>query len=39
MMEARAHTEKELRKLNLCRDYLLSQGIVDKDGLIEELEI
>jgi len=39
MMEVRNHTKEELRKMNRCRDYLLNQGIVDHDGLIDELEI
>jgi hypothetical protein len=39
MMEARTHTREELKKMNMCRDYLVSQGIVDREGLIDELEI
>lgn len=39
LMEVRSHTNEELRKIKMCRDYLLKQGIVDHDGLIEELEI
>jgi hypothetical protein len=32
-MKERPHTNAELSKLDSCRDYLLSQGIIDKDGL------
>lgn len=39
MMEARTHTKEELRKINMCRDFLIAQGIVDHEGLIDELEI
>lgn len=38
-MNEREHTNKELRKIEQCRDYLIEQGIFDADGLIEELEI
>jgi hypothetical protein len=38
-MQERPHTMHELEKLKRCRSFLLSQGIVDHDGIIEELEI
>lgn len=38
-MYEREHTNKELRKLEQCRDFLIEQGIIDAEGLIEELEI
>jgi ribosomal protein L17 len=38
-MEEREHTQAELRKLNTCRQFLISEGIVDDDGVIELLEI
>ena len=38
LMQEREHTNHELEKIAICRDYLLSQGIVDVDGVIEEME-
>lgn len=38
-MYEREHTSNELRKLEQSRNFLIEQGIVDADGLIEELEI
>ena len=32
-MAQRTHTQKELEKLNMCRDYLRQEGIIDSDGL------
>jgi hypothetical protein len=32
-MAQRTHTLKELEKLNMCRDYLRQEGIIDSDGL------
>ncbi|MCD4769414.1 MAG: hypothetical protein K8R35_04530 [Bacteroidales bacterium] len=37
-MQERRHTNIELRKIENCRRYLLNKGIVDKDGVIEEIE-
>lgn len=37
-MQDREHTMTELRKLESCRNFLLDQGIVDFDGIIEEIE-
>lgn len=37
-MQDRNHTILELKKINNCRSFLLDQGIVDIDGVIEELE-
>lgn len=38
-MEERKHTLKELRKIDICRQFLISEGIVDDDGVIELLEL
>ena len=37
-MQDREHTNHELEKIESCREYLMSQGIVDIDGIIEEME-
>jgi hypothetical protein len=37
-MQDRRHTYSELKKIESCRRFLLDQGIVDSDGLIEEIE-
>lgn len=37
-MQDRDHTNNELAKLKRCRNYLLEIGIVDVDGIIEEIE-
>ena len=37
-MDERAHTHKELRKIEACMDFLLEQGIIDEPGVIELLE-
>jgi len=38
-MSERPHTQKELRKLEACKQFLLNEGIVDDDGIIELLEL
>ena len=38
-MEEREHTLKELRKLDQCRRYLISEGIADDDGMTELIEL
>lgn len=38
-MGTRNHTQKELQKIDKCREYLIEQGIIDKEGLAEILEI
>ncbi len=38
LMQEREHTNHELEKIDSCREYLMSQGIVDVDGVIEEME-
>lgn len=38
-MGEREHTLKELKKLEACKQYLLDEGIVDEDGIIELLEL
>ena len=37
-MQDRKHTNIELRKIENCRRFLLDQGIVDLEGVIEEIE-
>lgn len=37
-MQERAHTMQELDKINQCREFLLSKGIVEVESLIEETE-
>lgn len=34
-MQERPHTQKELKKLNECRDYLIANGIFDEDSFID----
>ncbi|MCF8226229.1 MAG: hypothetical protein K9J30_10155 [Bacteroidales bacterium] len=38
-MQERQHTMDELSKLNKCRTYLTERGIIDIEGIIEEIEI
>jgi hypothetical protein len=37
-MQDRKHTNLELRKIESCRRFLLDQGIVDVEGVIEKIE-
>jgi hypothetical protein len=37
-MQDRKHTSLELKKIESCRRYLLDNGIVDVDGVIEKIE-
>ncbi len=37
-MQDRAHTQKELGKLNQCRQYLLDNGVFDSDSFISMIE-
>jgi hypothetical protein len=37
-MQDREHTHLELEKLEKCKRFLIEQGIVDVDGVIEEIE-
>lgn len=37
LMEERPHTQNELDKLELCRDFLNSKGIVDEDSFFDFL--
>jgi hypothetical protein len=37
-MSERKHTLEELRKLEACRRFIIDEGIVDEDGVIELLE-
>ena len=36
MMAEREHTLRELQKMEMVRNYLLDNGIVDADGIKEE---
>ncbi|WP_321298941.1 hypothetical protein [Marinifilum fragile] len=38
-MQDREHTEHELHKIDLCRQYFLKEGIIDTDGVIDEIEL
>lgn len=38
-MGERSHTALELKKLEICRKFLLNEGIIDNEGVIELLEI
>ncbi|MBT6004406.1 MAG: hypothetical protein HN778_20760 [Prolixibacteraceae bacterium] len=38
-MNDRKHTNRELLKIENCRTFLLEQGIIDTDGVIEEIEL
>lgn len=37
-MQDRKHTNLELNKIESCRSFLLDQGIIDLEGVIEEIE-
>ena len=34
-MQEREHTQKELDKLNACRDFLKANGVFDQDSFID----
>jgi hypothetical protein len=38
-MEEREHTLKELKKLETCKQFLINEGIIDEEGIIELLEL
>ncbi len=38
-MGERSHTSFELKKLEKCKQFLINEGIVDEDGVIEQLEL
>lgn len=38
-MQEREHTQKELDKLERCKQYLKEEGIFDEDGVVDLLEI
>ena len=38
-MGERPHTMRELKKLEICEQFLRCEGIVDEDGIIELLEL
>ena len=38
-MNEREHTSNELKKLEKCKQFIIDEGIVDDEGLIELLEI
>lgn len=37
-MQDREHTQRELDKLNACRDFLRINGIFDQDSFIDYIE-
>ncbi|PWD99595.1 hypothetical protein [Marinilabilia rubra] len=37
-MQDSKHTNMELRKIKSCRDYLITQGIITADTIVEEVE-
>lgn len=37
-MQERQHTMDEINKIDRCRQFLIDKGVVDIDGLIEEIE-
>lgn len=37
-MQEREHTQKELDKLNACRDFLKQNGVFDQDSFIDFFE-
>ena len=38
MEDAREHTQKELDKLNACRDFLKQNGVFDQDSFVDFFE-
>ena len=38
-MQEREHTQKELDKLNACRDFLKQNGVFDQDSFIDFLRM
>lgn len=38
-MQDRNHTNEELKKINRCRDYLLSEGVIDEESFNEIFEL
>ena len=34
-MQERKHTEEQLEKLNKCRDFLIDNGVFDKDSFVD----
>jgi hypothetical protein len=37
-MQDRAHTQLELDKLNQCRQFLMAEGVFDKDSFTSLME-
>ena len=37
-MEDRSHTERELHNIGRCKAFLIEQGVVDNEGLIEIIQ-
>ena len=37
-MQEREHTQKELDKLNTCRDFLKQNGVFDQDSFVDFFE-
>lgn len=38
-MGERPHTLRELKKMQICEQFLKNEGIVDEEGIIELLEL
>lgn len=38
-MKDRNHTKEELLKIERCRNYLIQEGLIDKEGITEAVEI
>ncbi len=38
-MNDRKHTQKELQKIDYCKQILRDEGIIDEDGMVELLEL
>lgn len=38
-MKERGHTLEELRKIERCRNYLIQEGLIDKESITEAFEI
>jgi len=38
-MKERGHTLEELKKIERCRNYLIQEGLIDKESITEAFEI
>ena len=37
-MQDRKHTQIELDKLNICREYLIQNGVFDQDSFVDYIK-